>query len=385
MAKRKTNEEFVLEVFDLVRNEYEFLEEYTGAKTKIKCKHNKCNHIWGVTPSNFLSGKRCPECAKTKIGDANRLTLEQIKNFIEVESNSGCKLLSKKYINNNTRMLFECKCGRKFKTEFKEFKSNNKRQCNKCGEENRTRSQTKTNEEFIKEVRRLVNDEYEFLEEYKGALKHIRCRHNICDHEWDIAPSDFLFGTRCPKCMRPNYYKDTDQFKKEIFNLVGDEYNLLSEYQGALTYVRMIHSTCGYAYKVTPSSFLSGSRCPRCNESKGEKALAKYLDHYKIKYKKEYTFDNCRYKQQLPFDFAIINNRDVFLIEYDGSQHYRGWMGRKDSLLKIQQRDNIKNQYCKDNNIPLLRIPYWEFDNIEKILEEWLQKYDLIHKKQEAI
>jgi len=64
------------------------------------------------------------------------------------------------------------------------------------------------------------------------------------------------------------------------------------------------------------------------------------------------------------------------LIEYDGEFHYKPARYSKDKnkmLVKLkyqQENDNIKNIYCKNNNIPLLRIPYWEFKNIETILEE---------------
>ena len=67
------------------------------------------------------------------------------------------------------------------------------------------------------------------------------------------------------------------------------------------------------------------------------------------------------------------------LIEYDGEQHYMpvkfSHMSEEEVQEKLndtQRRDNIKNEYCKKNNIPLLRIPYWEKKNIKKIITEYL-------------
>ena len=54
-------------------------------------------------------------------------------------------------------------------------------------------------------------------------------------------------------------------------------------------------------------------------------------------------------------------------IEFDGQQHYQNKYGL-DSLKVTQYHDKIKNDYCKDNNIKLLRIKYTEFNNIENIL-----------------
>ena len=68
------------------------------------------------------------------------------------------------------------------------------------------------------------------------------------------------------------------------------------------------------------------------------------------------------------------------IIEYDGEQHYKPMRYHDDedrniSDFKIrQQRDEIKNKYCEENNIELLRIPYWEKQNIDSIIINCLQR-----------
>lgn len=76
----------------------------------------------------------------------------------------------------------------------------------------------------------------------------------------------------------------------------------------------------------------------------------------------------------MKFDFAIFDNEDKIqlLIEYNGEQHYtpiEKW-GGEEKLAIQQERDTRKIEYCKNNNIPLLVIPYWEYDriNLEYIL-----------------
>ena len=63
-------------------------------------------------------------------------------------------------------------------------------------------------------------------------------------------------------------------------------------------------------------------------------------------------------------------------IEYDGQQHYKPIekFGVEKAFEKTKFRDVIKNNYCKDNNINLLRIPYWDYNNIEKILNDYLKE-----------
>ena len=89
-----------------------------------------------------------------------------------------------------------------------------------------------------------------------------------------------------------------------------------------------------------------------------------------INYKKEYSFESLIGKNQRKyrFDFAIIQNNQVIrLIEFDGEQHFssgRGTWKNRDSLEDIQSRDQEKNEWAAAHNIPLVRIPYWERDNI---------------------
>jgi hypothetical protein len=62
------------------------------------------------------------------------------------------------------------------------------------------------------------------------------------------------------------------------------------------------------------------------------------------------------------------------IVEFDGIQHYEpiDFFGGKESFIKQVRNDEIKNEYCLKNNIKLLRIPYWEFRNIESILSKEL-------------
>lgn len=110
----------------------------------------------------------------------------------------------------------------------------------------------------------------------------------------------------------------------------------------------------------------------------GEKNIKEILNDNEILFKKEVTFDNLinpNTNKKLRFDFAILNknNKIIRLIEFDGEQHksnVKGIWNSGETLEERKYRDELKNQWAKDNNIPLVRIPYWERDSItlEKIL-----------------
>lgn len=120
--------------------------------------------------------------------------------------------------------------------------------------------------------------------------------------------------------------------------------------------------------------------CSKCTISKGEKRIQNFLYENNVWHVKEKRFSDCKHKRPLPFDFQVKKNDGRFMcIEYHGIQHYEpvDFSGKGDSFAKnsfdnLKIRDKIKERYCKDNNIPLLIIPYWDFDNIESILKNHL-------------
>lgn len=118
-------------------------------------------------------------------------------------------------------------------------------------------------------------------------------------------------------------------------------------------------------FKTTVSAVLSGNSLG-VKMSKGELKIQNILNNLNIKYIREHSFSNFvnnRNKKNFPFDFYLPDYNCC--IEYDGEQHYKGWKREEESLLIIQDRDKRKNKFCKENDIKLLRIPYFDFDKID--------------------
>lgn len=308
---KKTHKEFVEEVYNLYKNEYEILGEYINAKTKILIKHNcvNCNnHEWNITPNNFLRGKKCPIC-------------------------------------------------------FGKIK--------------------KDEQYFKNKLYELNNDEYILLSEYKNTYSKVLIKHN-CDkcnnYEWYIRPNKILSGTKCPKCA--NVAKKThSEFLQEVFDLVGNEYAVIGEYKNAHEKILVQHNCieCGnFNYYVEPNNFIKNRRCPSCKNSKGEKIIFNFLTKNNILFIQEYKYEELKSDMGflLRFDFAILNKSNciISLIEYDGEGHYNKNAFGEKSYETIIYHDKLKDEYCKKNNIKLIRIPYWDFDNIEKILNNELKE-----------
>jgi hypothetical protein len=100
------------------------------------------------------------------------------------------------------------------------------------------------------------------------------------------------------------------------------------------------------------------------NLSTGETLISRILTHFNINFMKQYKFEDCtnlrtgRYCYKLPFDFFLPNNNTC--IEYDGIQHFQAvaHFGGEEGFVKRKILDKIKTEYCKKNNIKLIRIPY---------------------------
>ena len=132
----------------------------------------------------------------------------------------------------------------------------------------------------------------------------------------------------------------------------------------------------GHKHYLRMSDWLNGIRCRFCKtkQSKGANKVETYLMNLNFTYTKEYKFSDCRLTKALPFDFAINIQDKLFLIEFNGKQHYQSIKMRGgDEGLEIQKkRDQIKVNYCQKNNIPLLIIPYHEEKNISLIIKNFL-------------
>ena len=100
--------------------------------------------------------------------------------------------------------------------------------------------------------------------------------------------------------------------------------------------------------------------CSKCIMSKGEYQISQLLNKLCIDYDTQKTFSTCRFNSGnlAKFDFYLPQHN--ILIEYDGEQHYKN-RGHWEPLEKIQERDAYKTQWCKDNNITLIRIPYTDY------------------------
>lgn len=129
---------------------------------------------------------------------------------------------------------------------------------------------------------------------------------------------------------------------------------------------------CGnICYVDTHSLNRGNTQSCGCLKSKGEMKILQILQKMNIDFEYQKTFETCKLEKELKFDFYI--NSLNLIIEYDGEQHFHPieFLGGEKRFKEQQFYDNYKNNWCKDNNIHIIRIPYTDLNILnEKYIED---------------
>lgn len=230
----------------------------------------------------------------------------------------------------------------------------------------------KTNDDIIPLIK---NKDVELISQYRGNEKPIDCRCKKCGNEWTTLPKVLITnGSGCPKCGKEKAVKaetkTREQFVKDL-EMVNPYIEVIGEYVNTHTKLKCRCKTDGTIWFAYPANLLNGSAgCPYCNVSLSERKLLDTLTKLKINFIPQYTIKDCKLILNLKFDAFDIDNNIAF--EYNGEQHYRpvdfAGKGKEWAQLEFEKtikRDNTKMDYCKNNNIPMIIIPYWKKDNME--------------------
>lgn len=123
---------------------------------------------------------------------------------------------------------------------------------------------------------------------------------------------------------------------------------------------------CNNEFLLSTGKLKTQVSCGCAKDSYGVFIITTLLNNHNIKFEREKTFDNCVFEnsgKKARFDFYIDNK---YIIEFDGQQHfsYSGGWNTEEQMLQTQQRDKFKNTWCHKNKIPIIRIPFWEINNL---------------------
>jgi len=219
--------------------------------------------------------------------------------------------------------------------------------------------------------------------EYNGCENKLlfKCINENCRESFYMNWLDISQGNGCPFCAGKQAglsnclaTKRPDLISEWHLSLNGD----LTPYDVTCGCNKDIIWQCGnnlnHIWKAKIyNRTLRNDGCPQCNQSKGEVKIEEVLNINKIYNISQHKFLDCKYINSLEFDFFLPDYN--IIVEYQGKHHYepvdfagRGIEWAEEQFKENQIKDQIKRDYCKNNDIKLIEIPYWDFDNIEEIL-----------------
>lgn len=213
--------------------------------------------------------------------------------------------------------------------------------------------------------------EFELIEYIKGRSAKVKLKCLQCGFEFERYAVHFnKYPHICPKCHPKGVSQrlPIEEVQKRTDKVYGLHNLKITQYNGNNSMAEIKCLRCGKIFQRVPTVLWRNRSkgCPYCNHSFsiGEKAIQRFLEFNKIQYITQYRFEDCKYKIYLPFDFYLPQYNTC--IEFQGEQHYS-----KRSLFydeEINIRDKIKKDFCENNNIKLIIIPYWDVNNIESYL-----------------
>lgn len=232
----------------------------------VEIKHEECNRMFERNPRYFLSNLKCPLCErdkKKKVLEANsRKRVEKFKEKVKELVGDKYQVIGDMIDSSTGKVeIKHVECGNIYPVRPGAFIDG--RRCPEC-----TKTKVKSPEQYRKEFMEVAGDNFELLTEYERATVKIKVKHKVCNEIFDISPSYFLRDTRCTVCEKNKLgnKKTTETFKAEVKEVFGDEFTVVSEYEGSDKPIVVAHK-CGTKKTVIPSIFLAKKySCAKCRK-----------------------------------------------------------------------------------------------------------------------
>lgn len=336
------------------------LLEFSGVKNPIKWKCNTCGTIYSRKQADGILKRKtlCQKCHHVSNDDR----IKKIERFQQRAEQLGYDITILSYNGECYPLTYKCnKCDSVYTIEYARNIFDPRRKgicCKKCY--NELLFQEKINS--LKEE--CCSHELDFI-----SISNKRNVKLLCKNCGEIFTRDIYRlknNYSCPYCggKKVSYR----QFLNRLSAIHSDDFIILNaeDYKSLHINSILVKHKCGFCYKTSASNLLKNN-CPKCSkkDSRGERQLMRIFDNNQISYIYQYKvqIDNRYYY----FDFFLpdINT----MIEYDGAQHYMPveYFGGEQQFAKQKNIDNLKNDWCKNNNIQLIRISYSQ--DIKKVLE----------------
>lgn len=378
---KKLSQNKVIERFREVHGDfYDYSKvKYVNDRTKVCIICPLHGEFWQEPQAHYRQRCGCPICGINKTSSKKNIGLEKFIERANIIHDNKYDYSKTKYITSKIKVCITCPDhGDFWQTPNSHLMGKGCSQCANIITANKNRKYT---EYFIKLARSVHGNRYLYDKSVYVSNQTkitITCREH---GDFEQLPANHTQGAGCPKCkselISTTRRSSTEEFisKARMVHGMDFDYSLVV-YNKKDEKVKIRCNKCGRVFEQTPNSHLYGTGCPHCQSSKGEDKIAIFLSKNNISYKRQQQIFSsdlfCRTKM-FKVDFYLPNNN--IIIEYNGEQHYIPikHFGGEEKFEIQHERDLSLRQYCEDNKIKLIEIPYTEFGNIEKILTEELK------------
>lgn len=299
---------YVMEKMKEINPDIELLEPYENMSKRIKCRCKKHNYLSTKSMQEILMGRGCKYCGAEKLSEQHFLSDDEIQNRVS-QKHPHIKLIHYDGIDSKESVWLCTKHNKQFKKVLSTMLRTEESGCDECYKERIRRDFSLTTEEFKMRLKQS-HSELKLVGEYINFTTPIKVYCTKHDYEFETVPSYILHRISC---------------------------------------------------------------CPKSFKTYKEETMCSLIESWGYRIDRQHTFDGCADTNSLKFDCYLPDFN--IAIEYDGENHYfpvkYGTQSLEDATRKheyTKRHDEIKNNFCKENNINLIRVPYFEFENMDSFL-----------------
>lgn len=359
---------------------------------KWSCKNVTCgHHIWEASIKTRTADHGCPFCFgfQTCPCDAFATKFPHLIAELDLERNQGVNILAIPAASHQ-KLWWKCSNAQ---CQHHKWEASVKNRVNDTGCPFCNHKQTCPCDAFVTKFPYLVT---EFIPELNPGIDPLtissgssiklwwKCSKALCNHHiWSTSVYERTQGGDCPycnhkqTCICDSFPTKHPQLAQEFIQELNPDINPLTISPGSgikLWWKCSKAPDKNHIWSARVYDRKNGHGCPHCKTSQLEDSTIEILMNLKIASERQKRFEKCFYINLLPFDVHLPDYNA--LIETDGIQHFEEipFFQRQSGAFALQQqKDQIKNTFCRENGIHLLRISYSELDNVATHIQSFIE------------
>lgn len=350
---------------------FSLISGFKGMKTPCTHLCFNCGNIWDENPAGVLYRKYCPKC---KGQASNRFRKKTNEQYLKELNDKNIPVLPLEDINGcDVPIMHKCLI-HNYDWKIRPSHVIKGKGCPICKKDKIFLARSIGHNEYLIRLKEINSNAYP-IEKYKG-MRHPIMHQYLCGHTRKVTPASVLMGHECKICScietARNRALSHNEYVKRVKE-INPHIKILGTYISMINKIDCECIKCGYIWKVIPYSlFISG--CPKCSSPHGEKRIKDFLEDNNIRYIPQYKYQDLlgSGRRKLSYDFYLLDYNT--LLEFQGEQHERSidYFGGEEKFKIQQEHDRRKREYAKEHEIDLLEIWYYDYDNIEQILSDYL-------------